>query len=133
MITFKGRLWTVVSTDDPVIQAQIDALHDTGTTVHLWGTLYHNVLDMNATQIIVTRLEIPEPWEPPEITEEPVEGWVGAIIKYPHGSQFDHYFERNEPCPGQNRTPGISRTSPPLVHLLIFRRTAGANISPGWP
>jgi hypothetical protein len=81
---------------DPDIQAQIVALRDTGTTVYVWGTLYHNVPDFNATQIIVTRLEIPKPPEPPEITEEPVEGWIGTIVKLPIFTQFDTYFERND-------------------------------------
>ena len=114
-----------IESRDPVIQAQIDALHDTGTTVHLWGTLYHNVLDMNATQIIVTRLEIPEPWEPPEITEEPVEGWVGAIIKYPHGSQFDHYFERND---GQRSSISAMDADAVIKQLIEEYRWTGAQV-----
>ena len=81
---------------DPDIQAQIVALRDTGTTVYVWGTLYHNVPDFNATQIQVIRLEVPEAPEPPEITEEPVEGWIGTIVKLPIFTQFDTYFERND-------------------------------------
>jgi hypothetical protein len=81
---------------DPDIQAQIVALRDTGTTVYVWGTLYHNVPDFNATQIQVTRLEVPGAPEPPDITEEPVEGWIGTIVKLPIFTQFDTYFERND-------------------------------------
>jgi hypothetical protein len=32
---------------DPELQAQIVALHDTGTTVHVWGTLHHHVPDFS--------------------------------------------------------------------------------------
>jgi hypothetical protein len=81
---------------DPDIQAQIVALRDTGMTVYVWGTLHHNVPDFNATQIQVTRLEVPELPKPPDITEEPVEGWFGSIVKLPIFTQFDTYFERND-------------------------------------
>jgi len=47
-----------IESRDPEIQAQIVALRDTGTTVHVWGTLYHHIPDVNATQILVTRLEV---------------------------------------------------------------------------
>jgi hypothetical protein len=81
---------------DPDIQAQIVALRDTGTTVFVWGTLHHNVPDYNASQIQVTRLEVQEVPAPPEITEEPVDGWIGTIIKYPILHQLDDYFERDD-------------------------------------
>jgi len=85
-----------IESQDPEIQARIVALRDTGTTVHVWGTLYHKVPDVNATQILVTRLEVQEIPTPPPITEETVEGWVGTIVKYPLGFQCDDYFERND-------------------------------------
>jgi len=85
-----------IESRDPEIQAHIVALRDTGTTVHVWGTLYHDVPDVNATQILVTRLEVQEIPTPPPITEETVEGWVGTIVKYPLGFQCDDYFERND-------------------------------------
>lgn len=81
---------------DPTIQAQLVALRDTGTTVHVWGTLHHHVPDYNATQILVTRLDVPEKPEPPEITEESVEGWSGMIVKRRPGSQVGRYFERGD-------------------------------------
>jgi len=85
-----------IESRDPEIQAHIVALRDTGTTVHVWGTLYHDVPDVNATQILVTRLEVQEIPTPPPITEETVEGWVGTIVKYPLGFQCDGYFERHD-------------------------------------
>jgi hypothetical protein len=81
---------------DPTIQAQLVALRDTGTTVYVWGTLHHHVPDYNAAQIIVTRLDVPEAPEPPEITEESVTGWSGALVKLLPGSQIGHYFERDD-------------------------------------
>lgn len=81
---------------NPDIQAQIVALRDTGTTVHVWGTLHHDVPDYNANQIQVTQIEVQEPVEPPEITEGPVEGWVGTIVRLLPGSQVGGYFERDD-------------------------------------
>jgi len=81
---------------NPDIQAQIVALRDTGTTVHVWGTLHHDVPDYNASQIQVTRLEVQEVPTPPPTTEKPVEGWIGTIAKFLWGSQCDDYFERND-------------------------------------
>jgi len=81
---------------DPEIQAQIVALRDTGKTVHVWGTLHHNVPDYNAAQIQVTRIEVPEVPKPPEITEGLVDGWTGTIGVFPWGSQFEGFFERND-------------------------------------
>ncbi|MCP4589729.1 MAG: discoidin domain-containing protein, partial [bacterium] len=72
---------------DPNIQAQIVALRDTGATVHVWGTLHYNVLDYNAMQIQVTRIEVQEP-------AEVVAGWGGVIGQLTPGSQFKDYFER---------------------------------------
>jgi len=81
---------------DPDIQAQIVALRDTGTTVHVWGTLHRNVPDYGGVQIQVTRIEVPAPSQPPEITEGPVAGWVGTIGKLPWDAQFESFFERDD-------------------------------------
>jgi hypothetical protein len=81
---------------DPEIQAQIVALRDTGKTVHVWGTLHHNVPDYGAAQIQVTRIEVPEAPKPPEIAEERVEGWRGTIGKLPWDAQFGIFFERDD-------------------------------------
>ena len=43
---------------DPVVQAQIAALRDSGRIVHLYGTLFSNVPDYNGSQIEVDRIEI---------------------------------------------------------------------------
>ena len=81
---------------DEGIRQQITALRDTGTTVRVWGTLHRDVPDMNGTQIQVTRLDAQEPSEPPEMTGEPVEAWVGTVVKLPPGFQLGHYFRRED-------------------------------------
>jgi putative hemolysin len=43
---------------DPAVQAQIEALRDSGKIVHLYGTLLSNVLDYNGSQIQVDRIEV---------------------------------------------------------------------------
>jgi putative hemolysin len=45
---------------DPAVKAQIEALRDTGTIVHLFGTLFSNVPDYNGSQVQVDRIEIEE-------------------------------------------------------------------------
>ena len=45
---------------DPVVQTQIKALRNSGTVVHLYGTLFSNVPDYNGSQILVDRIEILE-------------------------------------------------------------------------
>ena len=43
---------------DPAIQAQIEALCNSGKIVHLYGTLFSNVTDYNGSQIQVDRIEV---------------------------------------------------------------------------
>ncbi len=45
---------------DPTVQAQIEALRDSGKPVHLYGTLLSNVPDYNGSQIQVDRIEVEE-------------------------------------------------------------------------
>jgi hypothetical protein len=45
---------------DPVVQAQIEALRDSGKIVHLYGTLFSNVPDYNGSQVQVDRIEVEE-------------------------------------------------------------------------
>jgi hypothetical protein len=104
----------------PTIQAQIVALRGTGATVHVWGTLHHNVPDYNATQIQVTRIEVQEPVEPPDVT---VEGWVGTIGQLLPGSQFRDYFERDD---GQRY--GIEGTTDTLREQIAGYQWTGAQV-----
>jgi putative hemolysin len=43
---------------DPTVQAQIEALRDSGRIVHLSGTLFSNVPDYNGSQIQVDRIDV---------------------------------------------------------------------------
>jgi putative hemolysin len=43
---------------DPAVQAQIEALRDSGRIVHLYGTLFSNVPDYNGSQVQVDRIEV---------------------------------------------------------------------------
>jgi len=45
---------------DPVIQAQIKELRDSGKIIHLYGTLLSNVPDSNGSQVQVDRIEVEE-------------------------------------------------------------------------
>ncbi len=45
---------------DPVIQAQIKELRDSGKIIHLYGTLLSNVPDYNGSQVQVDRIEVEE-------------------------------------------------------------------------
>jgi putative hemolysin len=49
-----------IESTDPAVQAQIDALRDTGRIVHLYGTLLSNVPDYNGSQVLVDRIEVEE-------------------------------------------------------------------------
>ena len=45
---------------DPAVQAQIEAVRDSGEIVHLYGTLFSNVPDYNGSRILVDRIEVEE-------------------------------------------------------------------------
>jgi putative hemolysin len=47
-----------IDSTDPAVQAQIEALRDSGKIVHLYGTLFSNVPDYNGSQIQVDRIEM---------------------------------------------------------------------------
>jgi hypothetical protein len=94
-----------IGSTDPAVKAQLEGLRDTGITARVWGQLRAGVPDAFGSQIEVTRVEgvgdavatpsAPTP-TPPDLTGEPVEGWTGTIVKLPPGSQFGHYFARED-------------------------------------
>jgi hypothetical protein len=47
-----------IDSTDPQIEAQLADLRDTGTVVRVWGEVSAGVIDWNATQIHVTRIEV---------------------------------------------------------------------------
>ena len=81
---------------DPAVQAQIEALRDSGKIVHLYGTLFSNVPDFNGSQVQVDRIEVEEQasggYMPPGATEE-IADWRGVIKSTEPGAQYDDYFE----------------------------------------
>jgi putative hemolysin len=53
-------LYFGIDSMDPAVQEQIKALRDSGKIVHLYGTLFSNVIDYNGSQIQVDRIEVEE-------------------------------------------------------------------------
>ncbi len=49
-----------IDSSDRAVQAEIKALRDSGTLLHLYGTLLSNVPDYNGSQIQVERIEVKE-------------------------------------------------------------------------
>jgi hypothetical protein len=49
-----------IGSTDPDVAAELESLRDTGTTVRVWGEISAGVIDWNATQIRVTRVEVVE-------------------------------------------------------------------------
>lgn len=84
---------------DPAVQAQIDAVRDSGKIVHLYGTLFSNVPDYNGSQVQVKRIEVLEDasggYMAPGTSEEFADWW-GVINSTPYGAQYDDYFERQD-------------------------------------
>lgn len=52
------NLYFGIDSLDPAVKSQIEALRDTGTIVHLYGTLLSNVPDYNGSKIQVDRIEV---------------------------------------------------------------------------
>jgi hypothetical protein len=82
---------------DPAVQAQIEALRDSGKIVNLYGTLMSNVPDYNGSQIQVDRIEEQASggYMPPGTSEE-LADWWGVIKRTAPGAQYDDYFERQD-------------------------------------
>ena len=90
---------------DPAVKAELESLRDTGITARVWGQLRAGVPDAFGSQIEVARVEgVGDPLAPPvaptpvpeEGAAEPVDGWVGTVVKLPPGNQFGSYFLRGD-------------------------------------
>jgi len=57
---FTEIIYFGIDSKDPAVQAQIEALRDSGKIGHLYGTLLSNVPDYNGSQILVDRIEVEE-------------------------------------------------------------------------
>ncbi len=82
-----------ISSKDPVIAQQLADMRDSNTQVRLWGVLLTDVPDCGGSQIEVTRIEVNRQPEPPKVVEDVVENWVGVIVSFEPGAQFDDYFQ----------------------------------------
>jgi putative hemolysin len=111
---------------DPVVQAQIEALRDSGKIVHLYGTLLSNVPDFNGSQIQVDRIEVEEQdagsYMPPGATEA-IFDWRGVIKSTEPGAQYDDYFELW--TNGQIIYFGIDSMNPTVRAQIVALRDSG--------
>jgi putative hemolysin len=111
---------------DSAVQAQIEALRDSGKIVHLYGTLLSNVPDFNGSQVQVDRIEVEEQdagsFMPPGVTEE-IFDWWGVIKSTGPGAQFDDYFERQDL--GQIIYFGIASMDPAVKSQIEALRDSG--------
>ena len=82
-----------IASRDPGIAQQLSNLRDSGTQVRLWGVLLTDVPDYNGYQIEVTQIEVVSLPEPPKVVEKMIENWVGVIVSFEPGAQFDDYFQ----------------------------------------
>jgi len=93
-----------------------------GESQEIWvmeadGSNPRRLTDMRAVQPSWARLRRLE------VVKQPVEGWVGTIVKLPHGSQFDGYFERDD---GQRY--GIAAAEPSVRQQIDEHRWTGAQV-----
>jgi hypothetical protein len=101
---------------DQDIRARLTALRGTGHTLRIWGTLLRNVVDVNGTQIQVSRLELADD------TAE-VNGWVGRLVNQPPGSQDAYFFQRED-----DQCFGIGSTDDQVAQDLDAARLTGQPI-----
>ena len=109
---------------DPAVQAQIEALRDSGKIVNLYGTLLSNVPDFNGSQIQVDRIEEQASggYMPPGATGE-ITNWWGVIKSTAPGAQYDDYFERQDL--GQIVYFGIDSMDPAVTPQIEALRNSG--------
>lgn len=53
-----GSIYFGIDSLNPEVEAQIQALRDSGKIVHLYGTLFSNVPDYNGSQVQIDRIEV---------------------------------------------------------------------------
>jgi hypothetical protein len=83
---------------DEAVEAEIEALRDSGTYAHFWGTLNYDVPSWGGCQLVVARLR-PEGPEGPFFDPDPVAGWEGTVAGTPDDAQFDDYFVQSGNVP----------------------------------
>jgi hypothetical protein len=107
---------------DETIEAEIEALRDSGTYAHFWGTLDCDAPRWGSCQLIVDRLRAEGP-EGPFFDPDPVVGWTGSLFGTPDGAQFDDYFVQSGSIP---MGYGIGSTDAALAAQLESLRDAPA-------
>ena len=105
---------------DEAIEAEIEALRDTGIYAHFWGMLNCDL----GCQLVVTRLR-PEGPEGPFFDPDPVEGWEGTVVGNPPDAQFDDYFILARGIPVRY---GIDSVDPTIAGQLESLRDTGSII-----
>ena len=108
-----GDRYGIASTDDTV-QQQIAAKRDTDQVVYVWGTLLHDVPDVNGVQISVTHIG--------ESATASVD-WLGKIVAFAPGAQYDDYFERDN-----GDRYGITSNDAAINALIADLRILGSTV-----
>ena len=83
---------------DETIDAQIEALRDSGRYANFWGALTCHVPAYGGCELLVTRIDPGEP-SGPMFSADPIEGWEGQVFSVPGLAQFDDYFILDGPFP----------------------------------
>jgi len=104
------------------VEAEIEALRDTGTYAHFWGTLDCDVSGWGSCRLVVDRLR-PEGAEGSSFGPDPVEGWLGSVLSTPTSAQFDDYFVLAGSVPMRY---GIESTDAAVSAQLESLRDTGA-------
>jgi hypothetical protein len=110
-------LYFGIESEDPAIAAQIEALRDSGKIVHLWGTLYSNVPDYNASQIRVTRIEVDEADQ--EAVGVEILAIYGRVVSLEPGLQFDDYLQA---YPEESEGIGLEGITPEIEAEIVALR-----------
>jgi hypothetical protein len=105
-----------IDSTDAALAAQLESLRDTQTTIRVWGRLTTGVPDVNGSQIAVIAIEVAGDTQPPASVL--VSGWVGAIIPFGAGAQYDDYFERQD-----GERFGIDATDEDMQKRIVALRT----------
>jgi hypothetical protein len=90
-----GGRFGIAAGSDAVRQA-IERLRDSGRVVEIWGRLEKNVPDVDGYQIVVERIEVTEPAGGSNVSQQPVEQWMGAVHKLGPGLETTTYLERED-------------------------------------
>jgi hypothetical protein len=108
---------------DEEIETQIQALRDSDTFVHVWGTLHCPAIDYNGCQLVVSHLRPDRPG--PLLDPDPVEGWRGTLIGLAAGAQHDAAFVLSGPIPMRY---GLGSTDIEVAAQLERLRNTGVSI-----